>query len=56
MGARNPWSDLHLAPPAEDVIGTWVGIPGGPPYVIPRGSAGLKKHSIIKHSSVDNVT
>ena len=41
-GAWNLWSEQPFAPPAEDVI-HWVGNPGRPPYVIPCGSAGLKK-------------
>ena len=45
-GPRRAVFDTHvtallLSPPWEDVI--LVGIPGGPPYVIPCGSAGRKK-------------
>ena len=32
----NPWHHLRK-------MSSWVGNPGRPPYVIPRGSAGLKK-------------
>ena len=39
-GARNLWSDQPLRK-----MSSWVGNLGRPPYVIPRGSAGLKKGS-----------
>ena len=35
-GLNNPWHHLRK-------MSSWVGNPGRPPYVIPRGSAGLKK-------------
>ena len=35
-GLINPWHHLRK-------MSSWVGNPGRPPYVIPRGSAGLKK-------------
>ena len=34
---NNPWHHLRK-------MSSWVGNPGRPPYVIPRGSAGLKKN------------
>ena len=33
-------------------MSSWVGNPGRPPYVIPRGSAGLKKNSFLKASGL----
>ena len=38
-GLINPWHHLRK-------MSSWVGNPGRPPYVIPRGSAGLKKGDI----------
>ena len=38
-GLINPWHHLRK-------MSSWVGNPGRPPYVIPRGSAGLKKKSL----------
>ena len=42
FGLINPWHHLRK-------MSSWIGNPGRPPYVIPRGSAGLKKNiQIIK--------
>ena len=37
-GLNNPWHHLRK-------MSSWVGNPGRPPYVIPRGSAGFEKKS-----------
>ena len=39
-GLNNPWHHLRK-------ISSWVGNPGKPPYVTPRGSAGLKKSHVL---------
>ena len=41
-GLINPWHHLQK-------MSSWVGIPGRPPYVIPRGSAGLKKKAGMRN-------
>ena len=39
-GLNNPWHHLRK-------MSSWVGNPGRPPYVIPCGSAGLKKSPFV---------
>ena len=43
-GLNNPWHHLRK-------MSSWVGNPGRPPYVIPCGSAGLKKKDSSRKSA-----